>query len=87
MAQCFLLYNYFLIVLILILFSEKGGYRMEATAAMTVFPLFLILIYLAVIVFSIWFCVSLIKSQRERNQLLRDISNKLDNPSIIKKEE
>ena len=60
---------------------------MEATAAMTVFPLFLILIYLAVIVFSIWFCVSLIKSQRERNQLLRDISNKLDNPSIIKKEE
>lgn len=60
---------------------------MEATAAMTVFPLFLILIYLAVIVFSIWFCVSLIKSQRERNQLLRDISNKLDNPSIFKKEE
>ncbi|MEH7548481.1 MULTISPECIES: hypothetical protein [Bacillaceae] len=47
-------------------------------ASLAILPIFLILIYLAVIGFTIWFAVSLIKAQKERNDVLKEISSKLD---------
>lgn len=40
---------------------------------------FAIILYLAVLGFTIWFAISLIKAQKERNGVLKEISNKLDN--------
>ncbi|MBB6446923.1 hypothetical protein [Bacillus benzoevorans] len=56
--------------------------------AMTLFPILLmIIIYLVVLGFVIWFAVSLIKAQKERNTILKEISHKLDGIEIRKKEE
>ena len=56
--------------------------------ALTILPiLLLIIIYLAVLGFVIWFAVSLIKAQKERNTVLKEISSKLDGIEIRKKEE
>ena len=57
---------------------------MEAVAI--ILPLLLMIVYVALFAFGIWFCVSLIKAQREKNQVLKDISNKLDNLNYLKKE-
>ncbi|MEJ9233431.1 hypothetical protein LAV79_29560 [Peribacillus butanolivorans] len=46
-----------------------------------------ILFYLIPIAFIAWFLISFIKTQKERNSLLRDISLKLDKYEINKKEE
>lgn len=46
-----------------------------------------ILFYLIPIAFIAWFLISFIKTQKERNSLLRDISLKLDKYEIGKKEE
>jgi len=54
---------------------------------MAFFAIIPLLIYLAIIGFSIWFCVSLIITQKERNKILRQISTKLDNVNLGKKEE
>lgn len=51
------------------------------------FPILMMLFYLATIGFSIWFAVSLIKAQRERNVILKEISARLDQSSNIKKDE
>ena len=48
---------------------------------------FVIILYLAVLGFTIWFAISLIKAQKERNVVLKEISNKLDNLKFINKEE
>ncbi|PFN79253.1 hypothetical protein COJ85_30795 [Bacillus sp. AFS076308] len=53
-----------------------GGYLVNASLA--ILPIFIIIIYLAVIGFTIWFAVSLIKAQKERNEVLKEISSKLD---------
>ncbi|SES46039.1 hypothetical protein [Psychrobacillus sp. OK032] len=56
--------------------------------AMAIIPILLmIIIYLAVIGFTIWFAISLIKAQKERNVVLEEISSKLDGIKISKKEE
>lgn len=47
------------------------------------FPILMMLFYLGAIGFSIWVAVSLIKAQRERNVILREISNKLEQKSDI----
>ncbi|WP_176541434.1 MULTISPECIES: hypothetical protein [unclassified Bacillus (in: firmicutes)] len=47
-------------------------------ASLAILPIFIIIIYLAVIGFTIWFAVSLIKAQKERNEVLKEISSKLD---------
>jgi len=52
-----------------------------------ILPLVMIIIYVAVLVFSIWFAVTLIKSQKERNVILKEISNKLEVVEISKKGE
>ncbi|MBT2687370.1 hypothetical protein J7I93_04155 [Bacillus sp. ISL-47] len=47
----------------------------------SLFPLFAIipfLFYIAVLVFGIWFAVSLIKTLKEKNQILREISRQLE---------
>ncbi|MFE8698399.1 hypothetical protein ACFYKT_19005 [Cytobacillus sp. FJAT-53684] len=49
--------------------------------------LFMIVIYFGVLGFTIWFAVSLIKAQKERNVILKEIANKLGNVKIEKKEE
>lgn len=49
--------------------------------------LFLSIIYLAVLGFMIWFAVSHVKAQKERNAILKEISSKLDGIEISKKEE
>lgn len=54
---------------------------------MAFFAIIPLLIYLAIIGFAIWFCVSLINAQKERNRILQEISTKLDNVSPGKKEE
>lgn len=46
----------------------------------------MLIIYLAVIGFTIWFAISLIKAQKERNAVLEEISNKLGNIKISEKE-
>lgn len=54
----------------------------------TMMPIFLMLIiYLAVLGFTIWFAISLINAQKERNVILKEISNKLNGTIITKKEE
>lgn len=45
------------------------------------------ILYLAVLGFSIWFAVSLIKAQKERNTILKEISSKLEGIVNTKKEE
>lgn len=56
--------------------------------AIAIIPLLLMMfIYLAVIGFTIWFAISLIKAQNERNAVLKEISNKLENIEFSKKEE
>ncbi|MGG1679687.1 hypothetical protein ACIFOT_28800 [Neobacillus sp. NRS-1170] len=52
-----------------------------------VLPIFFILIYLIVLGFIIWCAVSLIKAQKERNVVLKEISSKLDVLDNNKKEE
>lgn len=51
-----------------------------------ILPLLLMIVYVALFVFGIWFCVSLIKAQREKTRVLKEISNKLDNLNYLKKE-
>ena len=46
---------------------------MEAIAILPI--LLMIIIYLAVIGFTIWFAISLIKAQKERNVVLKKISS------------
>ena len=58
---------------------------MEALALLPV--LIIGIIYLAVIGFTIWFAISLINAQKDRNIILKEISNKLDGLDIKKKEE
>ena len=58
---------------------------MEAIALLPI--LLVIIIYLAVLGFIIWFAISLINAQKERNVVLKEISNKLDGLEISKKEE
>lgn len=62
---------------------HKGG-LVAIMGFLSIIPL---LIYLAIIGFSLWFCISLINAQNERNQILREISAKLDNVNFDKKEE
>ena len=58
---------------------------MEAFAIIPI--LLMIIIYLAVLGLVIWFAVSLIKPQKDRNVILKEISNKLDRIEVGKKEE
>lgn len=55
--------------------------------ASAILSLILMIIYLAFLGFAIWFAVSLIKAQKERNVVLKEISNKLNVLEISKKEE
>ncbi|WP_077213461.1 hypothetical protein [Bacillus dakarensis] len=59
---------------------------MEAAFAIIPF-LFMLVIYFAGLGFVIWFAITLIKSQKERNAILKDISNKLDKIEFKNKEE
>ncbi|WP_199484505.1 hypothetical protein [Peribacillus glennii] len=43
------------------------------------FPIFTIFFYIAPIVFIIWFLLKFLKIQQEKNMILRDISEKLNN--------
>lgn len=60
---------------------------MDVSALAFIPFLIMILIYLAIIGFSIWFCINLIKAQKERNQILKEISTKLDGTNFGRKEE
>ncbi|MFC4560092.1 hypothetical protein ACFO3D_18190 [Virgibacillus kekensis] len=42
--------------------------------------LLVMVFYLAIIAFIIWFAITLITTNKERNRLLKEISNKLDGP-------
>lgn len=56
--------------------------------ALALLPLLIIgIIYLAVIGFTIWFAISLINAQKDRNIVLSEISKKLDGLDLRKKEE
>ncbi|MEI4771913.1 hypothetical protein WAX74_20135 [Psychrobacillus sp. FJAT-51614] len=50
-----------------------------------ILPLLKFFIYASVIVFIIWFVVWIFQSQKERNILLKEISNKLNHLENIKK--
>ncbi|WP_019156971.1 hypothetical protein [Robertmurraya massiliosenegalensis] len=54
--------------------------------AFALVPILMIITYIALVGFTIWFCVSLIKAQRERNQILKDISARLNQVNLNKKE-
>ena len=49
--------------------------------------LLMFVIYLAVIGFTIWFAISLINVNKQRNVLLKEISNKLSGSEFRQKEE
>lgn len=49
--------------------------------------LIMFVIYVAVLGFTIWLAISLISAQKERNVVLKEISNKLNFVEISKKEE
>lgn len=52
------------------------------------FPIFLMLIvYVAVIGLTIWFAITFLHRQKERNLILKEISNKLSHVEIKKKDE
>ena len=44
----------------------------------SIFPLLTLLFYLAPVVFIIWFLLKFLKIQREKNEILRSIANKLN---------
>ncbi|WP_198023296.1 hypothetical protein [Virgibacillus sp. SK37] len=46
--------------------------------AFNFFALIPLLIYIGMIAFVIWFAVTLIKTLKEKNSILKEISNKLD---------
>ncbi|MBD7942499.1 hypothetical protein H9650_00035 [Psychrobacillus sp. Sa2BUA9] len=51
-----------------------------------ILPMLTFVVYLAVFAFIIWLVIWIIQSQKERNVLLKEISNKLDVLANIKKE-
>ncbi|MFJ7827676.1 hypothetical protein [Psychrobacillus sp. NPDC096623] len=51
-----------------------------------ILPLLKFFLYVAVIVFIIWFVVWIFQSQKERNILLKEILNKLEYLENIKKD-
>ncbi|MEI3605461.1 hypothetical protein SPD48_07130 [Pseudogracilibacillus sp. SE30717A] len=53
----------------------------------SLFSLIPLLIYIAIFVFIIWFAISLINAQRERNDILKEISSKLNGLNFGEKED
>lgn len=51
---------------------------MSGDAIFAFFPIISILFYIAPVVFVIWFLLKLLKIQQEKNLILKDISDKLD---------
>jgi heme exporter protein D len=45
----------------------------------SLFAFIWIIFYLGLIVFGVWFAVSLIKTLKEKNQILKEISKNLEN--------
>ncbi len=52
---------------------------MNSDIIFALFPIITILFYIAPFVFVIWFLLKFLKIQQEKNQILRKISDKLDN--------
>ncbi|PEL12486.1 hypothetical protein CN601_07565 [Bacillus sp. AFS017336] len=52
---------------------------MHGDAFYSLFALIPLIIYVAPIVFIIWFLLKFLKLQQEKNQILKSISDKLDN--------
>ncbi|WP_175639225.1 hypothetical protein [Metabacillus schmidteae] len=56
--------------------------------ALALLPVLIIgIIYLAVIGFTIWFAITLINAQKDRNNILLEISKKLDGLEVTRNEE
>jgi len=55
--------------------------EMTGDVIFTIFPLLAIFFYIAAVVFVIWFLLRFLKIQKERNTILREISDKLDKPN------
>lgn len=51
---------------------------MDWLTVFTLTPIFIILFYIAIVGFIIWFTVKVLKNQKENNDILRNISDKLD---------
>ncbi|GGB62813.1 hypothetical protein GCM10007199_30990 [Fictibacillus barbaricus] len=50
---------------------------MDNSIVFAFFPLITLLFYIAPIVFIVWFLLRILKLQREKNEILKDISDKL----------
>ncbi|MBA2874672.1 hypothetical protein [Thermaerobacillus caldiproteolyticus] len=53
-------------------------------SSVSLFPLLTfipIIIYLGLMIFGVWFAVSLIKTLKEKNQILKEIARNLENRS------
>ncbi|WJY28292.1 hypothetical protein [Sporosarcina trichiuri] len=46
-------------------------------------PLLMMLVNLALIAGAVWFAIALIRSQKERNELLRRIAEKMDRKDLL----
>lgn len=46
--------------------------------AFSVIPLLLLLLYIALIVFTIWWAIKFLFVQMDRNKILKDIASKMD---------
>lgn len=51
---------------------------MNGDAIFALFPIISILFYIAPVVFVIWFLLKFLKIQQEKNLILKNISDKLD---------
>ncbi|MBM7655265.1 uncharacterized BrkB/YihY/UPF0761 family membrane protein [Neobacillus cucumis] len=52
---------------------------MSENILFSIFPFVTILFYIAPVVFIIWFLIKFLKIQQEKNNILKSISEKLDN--------
>lgn len=80
--------NVLMYAMFVIGFIWKNSNRREIVMeAFAIIPfLIMFIVYFGVLGLVIWFAVTLIKAQKERNIILKEISNKLGDLTIYKKE-
>ena len=56
----------------------KGGLKMDWIFLYTLAPILVFLFYIAIVVFFIWFILKVLKNQKENNEILKSIYDKID---------
>lgn len=56
----------------------RGDLKVNWVTLLTLSPILVVLYYIAIVVFIIWFSVKVLKNQKENNEILKSINDKLD---------